>query len=570
MSTPASDRFTSSVRERERIRELERAVSELEEQRRAQASVVESELGRLNSIYGRLKSDLEAAREERDRARNEAREERERRARETMELSVQLEQAVEAHRLQSSQGSREDFVKARLASAVAERRSLEDDEIPEIPGFEIQGTLGRGGMATVYRALRHGDDQPVALKLLRHGAKAARNRTELFLREAAVMLELEHPSLVRAIDAGESAYGLYLVMELVDGRSLASVVRERGPLAEADAVKIAVQVARALAFCAKLGLTHRDVKPSNLLVDREGRVKLCDFGLTALENDSKSRPYGSPGYAAPEQIAHPLEVDERVDMYALGCTLWHLVVGRRAFPGKPRDAFELQRKLDLPDPRFEGADISPGLAQTIRRMGRRNPSERYRRWESCLLDLMLVQRGNPPFAAHLAEALHAGVDEEPSPPDVGVGVPDRQEAVSDASDSRAVLPPPTQPPERPTVAPENAVPRDPFAARVAPPADDDVPVVTPLTQSRSSAAFERNARLFAGVALATLAVALGFFLSSLTRSTVEGQLTTRARALAADGHPAEAAAALRAAAKLLPPEKARELRLLADQLHVGR
>lgn len=556
MSVRSTDRFASSVRESERVRELEHALAELEAERRAQADVVESELERLNSIYGRLKTDLVVAREERDRARDEVREERARRARETMELSVQLEQAVEAQRLNSSQTARDDFVKRRLAEATAERRSLDDDELPDIPGFEIRGTLGRGGMATVYRAIRLVDDEEVALKLLRHGAKAARNRTELFLREAAVMLELEHPNLVRALDAGESAYGLYLVLELIEGRSLASVVRERGPLAEADAVKIGVQVARALAFCAKLGLTHRDVKPSNLLLDQDGQVKLCDFGLTALENDSKSRPYGSPGYAAPEQIARPLEVDERVDMYALGCTLWHLVVGRRAFPGKAREAFDLQKRLDLPDPRFEGADVSSGLAQTIRRMGRRNPSERYRRWESCLLDLMLVQRGNPPFAAHLAEAMHPGAtDVEPELPDVGVGVPDRESPATDASNSRAVLP------ADDSVRPGSprAVPRDPFARASSAPA-------TPPSAPKESVALPRGAQVFAGATVLVLALVSGFFLKSLTTKTVPGQLTLRARALAAEGRGLEAAGSLRAAARLLPAEESAPLLRLADQL----
>ena len=390
---------------------LERAVLRAREDRQEQARWIDAELSELHRIYERMSNDLDAVRAERDGALALARQEREMRARETLALAERLEELERERQHTPAAGlaSPEGFVRSRLDAAVDEHRTLEPGELPEVPGYRIEGPLGKGGMGTVWEAVAEADGRRVAIKLLQDGHGASRSRVELFLREAAAMLQLSHPGLVRALDAGDCAHGRFLVLELVRGESVADRVRRAGPLPEKDTVRLALQVARALSYCARLGLAHRDVKPSNLLLDEAGQARLCDFGLATLADGSDpARPYGSPGYAAPEQIARRTLTDERVDIYSLGCTLWHAAVGRRPFQGNPKQAFEQQKSQDLADPRFEGADVSPGFAQVIRRMGRADPDRRYRRWDECILDLLLVERGNPPFSAHIADALAAG------------------------------------------------------------------------------------------------------------------------------------------------------------------
>lgn len=399
----------ASTKTRARLDQLEDALRLVRAERRGQIAAVDDELRQLEGIYERMTSDLATLRDERDRAVEEARVERERRARETLDLTERLERATRRDDPAGAIASPEGFVQARLLGAPADRRGVAPGEMPTVPGYRLLAPLGQGGMATVYHAVCERDGLEVAVKILHDGPDADPTRLELFLREAAAMLQLSHPGLVRALDAGDCPHGRYLVLEYVRGESLASLVRRCGALPEREAIRIGLQVARALSYCARVGLTHRDVKPSNLLMDTSGRVRVCDFGLAALSYGSDSAgPYGSPGYAAPEQIHSPAAVDERGDVYSLGATLWHLVVGRRPFQGAAKHVFETQRTQDLADPRFEGADVSPRFAQVIRRMGRLQRERRYRRWDECILDLMLVENGNPPFSAHLADALEPG------------------------------------------------------------------------------------------------------------------------------------------------------------------
>lgn len=526
-SGPSERAPGSDAQLRARLAELEAALETAQEERASQARAVEGELVRLGEIYNRMRTQLAEAREARDRAQIEVAEERERRARETLELARRLEEFEKAPPPAIVE-SHERFVQKRMEGRPIRHRRLTPGSLPDLPGFETTERLGRGGMATVYRATRASDGAEVAIKLLHEGAEASGQRTELFLREAAVMLSLDHPGLVRAWDAGECEYGRYLILELVQGESLAARVRREGPLPEDEAVAVALQVGRALRYCSRLGLTHRDVKPSNLLRDDAGHVKICDFGLAALSHGDSGRPYGSPGYAAPEQLAAPDKVDERADIYALGCTLWHLVVGRRPFDGKPAECFTQQREQDLSDPRFEGADVSPRLAQVIRRMGRCERSRRYRSWDECLLDLMLVERGNPPFAAHLSDALAP-----------------RTEA------------------DRPVSGPVDATPT-PRAGLV--PATAAAPLLPPPAPGPRGLRIGRGRLVILLLLTGVVAGAVGFGVSADLGADPVETLERRADDMAERGEGARAAESLREAAALFSGADAERLRRLADQL----
>jgi serine/threonine protein kinase len=537
--TPVDAPIAGTIPAEGSVAEVEAAIDAAIAERDAEFAVVQRELSDLSATYDRLRIDLDAMAKERDRALSSAREERETRARERLELAERLEEVRErdeSKRRVNAAALRERFVSERLAASAPDRQKLPEGSLPKIDGYEFLRRIGRGGMATVFLARRNEDGTEVAIKLLQDGGDASRSRSELFLREAAVMLQLDHPGLVGATDAGECAYGRYLVMEFVPGESLTVRMRNEGRLDEPDAVRIAIQVARALSYCARLGLTHRDVKPGNVLFDADGAAKLCDFGLAALSGGGDAaKPFGSPGYAAPEQLATPAEVDERADIYGLGCTLWQMVVGCRPFAGPAAEAFAEARKKDLPDPRTEGASVSAGLAQVIRRMGRADRAKRYRRWDEALLDLMLVEKGNPPLAAHLADQTAPG------------SAPVHASAVR--ATPRPVLP---TPPAAPAAAPAPS----PAPARVAERVPQDDAILPRAAAARP--------RVRTYLLLAALTACVGYALAAMTRPDPAAEMIERARSLANMGRQHEAVSALREAARLSSADVAARLRWEAD------
>jgi predicted Ser/Thr protein kinase len=202
--------------------------------------------------------------------------------------------------------------------------------------IELGAEVGRGGMGVVYRATEVGGGRTLAVKLLR---RADRRDVERFSREAAILEDLDHPNIVGCVEHGVTANGeAYLVMEWVDGSSLSAALRS-GPLEIAEAVAIARGLAAALAAAHERGVIHRDLKPSNvILAGAERRPVLLDFGVARrIDVDDKTltetgEVVGTPGYLSPEQIEGG-EIDGRADLFALGCVLYQMLTGARAFPG---------------------------------------------------------------------------------------------------------------------------------------------------------------------------------------------------------------------------------------------
>ncbi|HTJ84245.1 MAG TPA: serine/threonine-protein kinase, partial [Polyangiaceae bacterium] len=204
--------------------------------------------------------------------------------------------------------------------------------------FELGALVASGGMGTVHRAVDLTNGQSVALKLLADvGAPDAAARFE---REARLLAELDHPSIVRFVDAGVADGGqLYLAMEWLDGEDLSRRL-VRGPLSVADAVGVARRVAEGLSVAHAAGIVHRDIKPHNvfLLEGRLDRLKIVDFGI-ALVAGAKSgitrtgMTIGTPEYMAPEQARGERGLDAKVDVYALGCLIYQAIVGAPPFVG---------------------------------------------------------------------------------------------------------------------------------------------------------------------------------------------------------------------------------------------
>src|SRR5262249_26944956 len=227
------------------------------------------------------------------------------------------------------------------ADAVCERRF----EGLVIGNYEVMDRLGQGGMGTVFKARHKRMRRIVAIKVLSREVAQDERFIKRFQREVEAVARLSHPNIVMAHDADESDVGHFLVMEFVNGRDLASTVERLGPLPIRDAVSCTLQAARALDYAHREGIIHRDIKPANLLRDETGVVKVADLGLARFEETSGSTQrsasaltqagtiMGTVDYMPPEQALGAECVDQRSDIYALGCTLYFLVVGKPPYEG---------------------------------------------------------------------------------------------------------------------------------------------------------------------------------------------------------------------------------------------
>jgi predicted Ser/Thr protein kinase len=202
-----------------------------------------------------------------------------------------------------------------------------------LPQYEVESVIGRGGMGVVYRARQRSLDRLVALKVLTAPIDADADFEERFRREARALASLSHPGIVAVHDFGRAGEYWFLAMEYVDGTDLRRVIDSRA-ITPREALSIVGQVCDALQFAHDRGVVHRDVKPANVLLDRDGRVKISDFGLAKLIGAApavgltrSAQVMGTPHYMAPEQIETPLSVDHRADIYSLGVVFYELLTG---------------------------------------------------------------------------------------------------------------------------------------------------------------------------------------------------------------------------------------------------
>ena len=236
-----------------------------------------------------------------------------------------------------------------------------------VAGYEVGELVGRGGMGEVFRAIDVRLDRPVALKLLVEQLSGDEGFRERLLRESRLAASLDHPNVVPIYEAGEADGRLFIAMRYVDGTDLKSLLRREGPLEPERAVAIASQVAEALDAAHRKGLVHRDVKPSNVLLDQEGgreHVYLADFGLTQSVSDTgptDGQLMGTVDYVAPEQIRGD-RVDGRADVYALGCLLFETLTGTLPFSGGS-DVAVVYAHLEEDPPR--ASERRPGLPQAV-------------------------------------------------------------------------------------------------------------------------------------------------------------------------------------------------------------
>ena len=240
----------------------------------------------------------------------------------------------------------------RLAVILVKRGWLAEDQARRVQA-RIAPPEGEPGEIDGYRLLemrrprRDGDGlpgappgpqpRPVAIKILRHDLAGDRTQVERLKAEAAMLASLDHPNIVRALDAGESNGFPYVVMEFVEGETLRDRMRREGALPEAEALADHPGLADALERARRMGVVHRDVKPGNILLTRAGEPKLMDLGLAKGPIDlgltQHGATVGTPQYISPEQAVDPRRADTRSDIYSLGATLYAMLTGRPPFDG---------------------------------------------------------------------------------------------------------------------------------------------------------------------------------------------------------------------------------------------
>jgi serine/threonine-protein kinase len=265
------------------------------------------------------------------------------------------------------------------------------DHVPplHVPGYALQGELGRGGMGVVYRARCLADGSSVAVKTIAPCEGTPRKRVELFLREASILRELDHPNVVRFRDQGEHAGVLYLVMDLVSGSDAATLLHRDGPWPVRTAVRMVWQVLKGLAHAHARNFVHRDVKPSNLLIEEappRRTAKLADFGLARVVAGAQisgvtmhGEVSGTIGFMAPEQITHLRTVTPLADLYSTAAALYHLLTARlpHDLPPEPMNRLVHILTNDAVPIRERRADVPAGLADVIARGLARDPAARF-------------------------------------------------------------------------------------------------------------------------------------------------------------------------------------------------
>ena len=274
------------------------------------------------------------------------------------------------------------------------------DHPTSLGNYDVVSKIAEGGMGTVYKARHRGTGEIVAIKVISAGPSRNPVTLQRFEREFQAARVLDHPNVVRAVEyCGVGPYP-FLVMEFVDGESLGQRVERVGAIAEASALDLIAQVCDGLQRAHKQGLVHRDVKPDNVLVTKEGVAKLTDMGLVKeVENDLNltrtGRGLGTPFYMAPEQFRNAKGVDARGDIYSLGATLYCLVTGVVPFNNSnPLDCWMKKIRNEFPAPKELKPELSDRVDWAIRRAMSAEPAQRPASCREFLEDLTGQSRGS--------------------------------------------------------------------------------------------------------------------------------------------------------------------------------
>ncbi|MGH7214370.1 MAG: serine/threonine-protein kinase [Tepidisphaeraceae bacterium] len=290
------------------------------------------------------------------------------------------------------------------------RQQLDERKSSQIPGYQLLGKLGKGAMATVYKARQLSLDRIVAIKVLPRKMSENPEFVDRFYKEGKAAARLSHNNIVQAIDVSSTPDGYhYFVMEYIEGQTLYDLMQDGKSFSEAEALDITIQIADALAHAHERNLIHRDVKPKNIILTPGGVAKLTDLGLARATDDKEAaeseagKAYGTPYYISPEQIRGEVDIDFRADIYSLGATMYHLVTGRPPFEGEtPSAVMHKHLKQPLTPPDHLNTALSAGIGEIVEVAMAKNRDERYGSTEDMVEDLHGVRAGESPRHAKRA------------------------------------------------------------------------------------------------------------------------------------------------------------------------
>jgi len=281
-------------------------------------------------------------------------------------------------------------------------------------GYEIIRELGRGAMGSVYLARQVSLDRPVAVKVMNPEWASDPIFVSRFTREAYAAAQLVHHNVVQIYDIGEERGRNFFSMEFVDGQTLGALVARHGRLNVREAVGFVLQAARGLKFAHDKQMIHRDVKPDNLMLNREGIVKVADLGLvktpesmrddragggpaaapagvrgrTGINITQANKAMGTPAFMAPEQVLDAAHVDQRADIYSLGCSLYALVTGRTVHEGATADEIMTKQATQpIAPPEAVVKDVPHELSDVLMKMLEKDPAKRYQKLDDVIRDL---------------------------------------------------------------------------------------------------------------------------------------------------------------------------------------
>ena len=282
-------------------------------------------------------------------------------------------------------------------------RDLNGSRIGE---YEVRRKLGEGGMGTVYLAEHDELGQQVAVKVLDPALALSKEVRERFIQEARIQINLRHPGIVRVLTANTQGARIALVMEFVDGLTLAQVIDRRGALPIDEALGLFRQILDAVGFAHSEGVVHRDLKPSNVMVQADGTAMVTDFGIAKVMGDAKltrtGTVMGSAHYMSPEQVLGRKDIDFRTDIYSLGITFYEVLANRTPFEEQATDVTDSDYLIkdahvrqQAPDPRRFRASIPPAVAQAVLQAVHKEPEQRH---ASCRAFSTALEAGLKPDA----------------------------------------------------------------------------------------------------------------------------------------------------------------------------
>jgi formylglycine-generating enzyme required for sulfatase activity/serine/threonine protein kinase len=324
-----------------------------------------------------------------------------------------------------------DMIKSRLLTKYQAEQILGGKGKSLTMGkYQLLEKIGAGGMGQVYKAFHSGTERIVAIKVILGKGKIDPTLIKRFEREVKAAAKLVHSNIITVFDADQADGRIFMVMEYIKGDDLGEILRKKGQLSVSETVNYILQAARGLKYAHDQGVIHRDIKPGNILVDSSGNVKIVDMGLAKIEIKGDEEELskltadlsvmGTIDYMSPEQAESTKDVDSRADIYSLGATLYHLLIGEVLYPGKTIIQKILShRDTPIPSLRINRPDVPPSLDMIFTKMVAKKVEDRYSSMEEVIFALSKLEVGTEGDSAGTEDKLTTHFERGSYPETIG-------------------------------------------------------------------------------------------------------------------------------------------------------